>query len=143
MKETRPTGVTVISILSVITGVILIATGIIITLVTPASVATGNGAIIQEETLTPAIAIIALATVPIAIGVAYLATASGLLKGRKWSWSLAQILSMISIVVSAVLILFSGNLLMAGNIAIASAILYYLYTARVKAYFGVQHEIGK
>jgi hypothetical protein len=69
--------------------------------------------------------------------VAHLVPSSGLLNAKRWAWTAAQILSMIAIAVSAVLILLSGNLSMAGNIVIGGAILYHLQTNKVKQYFEI------
>ena len=85
-----------------------------------------------------------LGGIGIAIGVGLLAisivsfiVAYGLLKGRGWAWTIAIILSIISIVWNAITIATAGNVI-GGivSIIISVVILYYLYRPHVKAYFG-------
>lgn len=138
----RPTGVTITAVLAAIAGLLLVSAGIVITLVMPVTVVTSTEGSSQEtvSTLTPALSVIVLALIPASLGAAHLVTASGLLNAKRWAWNAAQVLSIIAIAVSAVMILLSGNLVMAGNIVIAGVILYYLQTAKVKQYFGINAQ---
>lgn len=131
-----------IVILALITGIWFIVAGIVITLLTPATVVTTIEGMPSPTTteLAPAAGIIAMALVLNFMGVAYLAIASGLLKQKKWSWSGAIALSAISIAVSLVMIVLAGNLGMIVNILIAAAIMYYLNMDKARQYFGmVEH----
>jgi hypothetical protein len=141
-REKRPTGVTLTAALAAIAGTLLVIAGIMITLVMPVTVVTSFEGSSQEivSTVTPASGVIVLALLPASLGVAHLVTASGLLKAKRWAWNAAQILSIIAIVVSAVMIVLSGNLAMAANVVIGGAILYYLQTKKVKKYFGIRTQ---
>lgn len=138
----RPIGVTLIAVLAAISGTLLLIAGIMITLVTPVTVITRFEGSSQEivSTVTPAASVIALALLPASLGVAHLVTTSGLLNAKRWAWNAAQILSIMAIGISAVMIILSGNLSMAGNIVIGGAILYYLQTKKVKQYFGISSQ---
>ncbi|HEX6067470.1 MAG TPA: hypothetical protein VFZ05_01605 [Nitrososphaera sp.] len=127
------------AVLATIAGTLLVLAGIMITLVVPVTVVTSIEGSSQEtvSTATPVASVIVLALVPASLGVAHLVTASGLLNAKRWAWNAAQVLSVIAIAVSAVMIILSGNLLMAGNIVIGGAILYYLQSKKVKQYFGI------
>ena len=78
---------------------------------------------------------IAIGGVLLAIAIAYLVVAYGLLKGFGWSWTFAVILSIISIVLNAVSVAV-GNFYSIISIIISGLILYYLYRPHVKAFFG-------
>jgi len=104
---------------------------------------------------------IAIGSVMIAIGIVSLIVAYGLLKGMGWAWTVAIVLSIISIVLSvittiatvqALLWLGLGIILPPADITdpspppppfgaiisiiISGIIIYYLYRQNVKAYFG-------
>lgn len=104
----RPTGVTIIAILSILAGIgqfIFAAIG---------------GAI---------------AVVLVPIGIVYLVVAYGLLIGRPWGRTLTIIISIITIVVNVITIpIFS--ILSVISIILEAIILYYLYRPHVKAHFG-------
>jgi hypothetical protein len=141
-KGKRPIGVTLTAVLAALAGTLLVVAGIMITLVMPVTVITSIEGSPQEtvSTVTPASSVIVMALLPASLGVAHLITASGLLNAKRWSWNAAQVLSIIAIAVSAVMIILSGNLLMAGNIVVGGAILYYLQTKKVKQYFGISTQ---
>jgi ABC-type glycerol-3-phosphate transport system permease component len=79
--------------------------------------------------------ILAIGGILIAIGILSFVVAYGLLKGRRWAWTLTVILSIISIVLSAISIA-AGSVPSIISIIISGIILYYLYRPHVKAYFG-------
>jgi hypothetical protein len=149
----RPTGVTIIAILNIFGGIImlfgglaLLAAGIIFpslprsafedeSLTINGSL-TGSGMSISG--IPPSFiggAAIAIAGVLVAIGIVSFVVAYGLLKGRGWAWTVTIILSIISIVLNAISIA-TGNIDGVISIIISGIILYYLYRAHVKAYFG-------
>ena len=104
----RPDGVTVIAILSILAGIgafILAAIG---------------GAI---------------GVILIPIGIVYFVVAYGLLKGRPWAWTLTVIISIITIVLNVITIAIL-SILSIINIVFSGIILYYLYRPHVKVYFG-------
>jgi hypothetical protein len=104
----RPTGVTIIAILSILAGI------------TEFILAAIGGAI---------------AVILVPIGIVYFVVAYGLLKGRPWGRTLTIIISIITIVVNVITIpIFS--ILSIISIILEAIILYYLYRPHVKAYFG-------
>jgi uncharacterized membrane protein HdeD (DUF308 family) len=78
---------------------------------------------------------IGIASILIAIGIAYLVVSYGLMKGRGWAWSVTLILSYIGIVFSIVAIV-SGNLASIPQLIISIIIVYFLYRPHSKAFFG-------
>ena len=78
---------------------------------------------------------IALASILIAIGIAYLVVSYGLMKGRGWAWSVTVILSYIGIVFSIVAIV-SGNLASISQLIISIVVVFFLYRPQSKAFFG-------
>lgn len=78
---------------------------------------------------------IAIGGILVAIAIASFVVAYGLLKGRRWAWTITVVLSIISIVLNAIAIA-AGNIASIINIIISGIILYYLYRSHVKAYFG-------
>jgi uncharacterized membrane protein HdeD (DUF308 family) len=78
---------------------------------------------------------IGIASILIAIGIAYLVGSYGLMKGRGWVWSVTIILSYIGIVFSIVAIV-SGNFASIPQLIISIIIVYFLYRPQSKAFFG-------
>jgi uncharacterized membrane protein (DUF2068 family) len=78
---------------------------------------------------------IALASILIAIGIAYLVVSYGLMKGRGWAWSVTVILSYIGIVFSIVAIV-SGNFASISQLIISIVVVFFLYRPQSKAFFG-------
>ena len=78
---------------------------------------------------------IGVASILIAIGIAYLVVSYGLMKGRGWAWSVTIILSYIGIVFSIVAIV-SGNFASIPQLIISIIIVYFLYRPQSKAFFG-------
>ena len=155
----RPTGVTIIAILTIIGGAFSLIFGIgLITLgavlpTLPPSVfnqsqiqgnLTGGQAPPMPPGTPPPMALqslfgglgIAFGAVLVAIGIVSFFVAYGLLKGRGWAWTVTIILSIISIVWNAITIATAANFGGIISIIISGIIIYYLYRPHVKAYFG-------
>ena len=155
--KSRPIGVTIIAILTIIGGAFSLIFGIgLITLgavlpTLPPSVF--NQSQIQGNLTdgqapippgTPPMALqsllgglgIAFGAVLVAIGIVSFFVAYGLLKGRGWAWTATIILSIISIVWNAITIATAANFGGIIPIIIDAIIIYYLYRPHVKAYFG-------
>jgi hypothetical protein len=79
---------------------------------------------------------IAFGAVLVAIAVVSFIVAYGLLKGKRWAWTVAIILSIISIVWNAVTLVTAANFGGIIGIIISGIILYYIFRPHVKAYFG-------
>jgi uncharacterized membrane protein (UPF0136 family) len=156
--KSRPTGVTIIAILTIIGGAFSLIFGIgLITLgavlpTLPPSVFNqtdiqGNMTAGQQlpipspdspmalQSLLGGIGI-AFGAVLVAIGIVSFIVAYGLLKGRGWAWTVTIILSIISIVWNAITLVTAANFGGIISIIISGIIIYYLYRPHVKAYFG-------
>jgi hypothetical protein len=156
-KQNRPTGVTIIAILAIISGIILLFGGL--TLIgagalfstAPADVPNNpNG--LESMGSFFGMAFLLLGAILLVIGVGYLVMSYGLLKGKGWAWTITIILTVISIAIQIVSVITNsmivasisndGASIMSGligqiiGIAIDIIILYYLYRPHVKAFFG-------
>jgi uncharacterized membrane protein HdeD (DUF308 family) len=108
--KNRPLGVTIISVLTAIGGIIFLASGAVLLLI-------GIGIIF------------------LALGVAYLVMAYGLWTGKRWAWTITLILSGIGIIL-AIISIAAGNIGSIVSIIIHAVVIYYLYKPSVKVYFG-------
>jgi hypothetical protein len=79
---------------------------------------------------------IAFGVVLVAIAIVSFVVAYGLLKGKGWAWTVAIILSIISIIWNAITLVTAANFGGIISILISGIILYYLFRPHVKAYFG-------
>ena len=135
----RPTGVTIIAILNIISGIIMLIGGvglaavgsILPTLTTVDPNAGGQMAVAGLLGVGGA----AVGGILIILGIISFIVAWGLLKGKSWAWTVTVVLSVISIVIGIISIV-GGNFGSIINIIIAGIIIYYLYRPHVKAYFG-------
>lgn len=135
----RPTGVTVIAVLVIIGGILLLLAGI-------GGVAVGS-LFISSQII--GLGFIIIGAIILAVGIGYLVVSYGLLKGKRWSWTITVVLLFIGIAIDVASIIFgsfainmdTSNFLVtnSGSIAgiiISVIILYYLYGPHVKSYFG-------
>lgn len=135
----RPTGVTIIAILNIISGIIMLIGGLglaAIGSILPAMTTVDPNAGGQMA-LAGLLGVggIAVGGILIILGIISFIVAWGLLKGKSWAWIVTVILSVISIVIG-IISLVGGNFGSIINIIIAGIIIYYLYRPHVKAYFG-------
>ncbi len=79
---------------------------------------------------------IAFGAVLVAIAIVSFVVAYGLLKGKRWAWTVSIILSIISIVWNVITLVTAANYGGIISIIISGIILYYLFRPHVKAYFG-------
>ena len=135
----RPTGVTVIAVLVIIGGILLLLAGI-------GGVAVGSLSISQIIGL----GFVIIGAIILAVGIGYLVVSYGLLKGKRWSWTITVVLLFIGIAIDVASIIIFGYFAInmdtssflttnSGSIAgiiISVIILYYLYRPHVKSYFG-------
>jgi hypothetical protein len=136
----RPTGVTVIAILIIIGGILLLLAGI-------GGVAVGS-LFISSQII--GLGFVIIGAIVLAVGIGYLVVSYGLLKGKRWSWTITVVLLFIGIAINVVSIIIFGYFTFdtdtssflttnSGSIAgiiISVIILYYLYRPHVKSYFG-------
>jgi hypothetical protein len=119
IRQSHPTGVTIIVILNIIVGSIMLLGGIAFIIASiglslvPSSSAFEDGNLADDDSndvndlsgiLPPSLigGLIAIGSVMIAIGIASFIVAYGLLKRMRWSWTVTIILSIISIVLSVI-----------------------------------------
>jgi hypothetical protein len=138
--KSRPTGVTIIAILSIIGGIImligglfLITAGALIPSLPPSTFEGSDFSDLPVSLLGGGA--IAVGAFTIALGIVSFIVAYGLMKGLCWAWTVTIVLSIISIISNAISIA-SGNFGGIVSIIISGVILYYLYRPHVKAYFG-------
>jgi hypothetical protein len=113
-RGTRPLGVTIVSVLAGLIGIVLIAIGLLVLIV-------------------PLIGGVGIAGV--VIGLIWFGLGWGLYTGKGWAWIITVILAIISIIfdIIGVISQHSEHIL---PLIIAAVILYYLFRPNVKAYFG-------
>ena len=135
MTQQRPTGITVISILIIIGGLILLFTGISPLVIGPlisidSDYSTGSlGFLITIGGLALVI-----------LGIASLIVSWGLLKGKKWARTITLIISFIAIIFAIISLVSSGDLIHVISIIIYGIIIYYMFTDKVKLFFGKVKE---
>jgi hypothetical protein len=148
----RPTGVTIIAILTIIEGILLLLAGISLVAI-GGFISTSTS---TSHTISQFLGVIAAAIggVLLVIGIGYLVMFYGLLKGKTWAWTITVILLLIGIAIQIISMAIGGTLTAsAGNststnqylseiigtivgLAINIIMLYYLYRPHVKAFFG-------
>jgi hypothetical protein len=152
-KQHRPTGVTIIAILTIINGILLLLSGI--ALVALGALLSGNSASTSSQAIAQFFGTISAAVggVLLAIGIGYIVMSYGLLKGKGWAWTITIILIIIGIVIQIVStsVITAASLENTNNVisgimdsitfpliglAINIVILYYLYRQHVRVYFG-------
>lgn len=151
VTKQRPTGVTVLAILALIGGVLaifgafgLFAVGALGGLA--AAGAAGSGVAVPQATTLAGLSVylFILGIIALVAGVLDIAFGIGAFRASGWAWMLGIIAELLAVLVGIISIVFGaiqGSLLSSVfsnliGIAIAVAILYYLNTPNVKAYFG-------
>ena len=127
----RPTGITVISILMIIGGLILLFTGIAPLVIGPLISIDSD---YSTSSLGFLITIGGLALV--ILGIASLIVSWGLLKGKRWARTITLIISFIAIIFAIISLVSSGDLTHVISIIIYGIIIYYMFTDKVKLFFG-------
>ena len=136
----RPTGVTVIAILVIIGGILFLLAGI-------GAVAVGSLFMLQNTGL---LVFVIIGAILLAVGIGFLVVSYGLLKGKRWAWTITVVLLFIGIAIDVASIIIFGyftfnmdtsSFLISNSGSIASIIisviiLYYLYRPHIKSYFG-------
>ena len=131
----RPTGITVISILMIIGGLVLLFTGIAPLVIGPLISIDSD---YSTSSLGFLITIGGLALV--ILGIASLIVSWGLLKGKRWARTITLIISFIAIIFAIISLVSSGDLTHVISIIIYCIIIYYMFTDKVKLFFGKVKE---
>ena len=154
MERRRPTGVTIISALAIIAGVLLIFGGISLVAFAPfIGQINLNDGINTSNTSFSLNVNGTVVTIPknplfvlggfigilgatlIVLGIADFVVAWGLLKGKSWAWIVTIIINIISAVLNIISIV-AGSIGSIWGLIINGIIIYYLYRPNVKSYFG-------
>jgi hypothetical protein len=161
-ERKRPTGVTIIAILTIIGGILTLIGGIALVIVGPLIsqyIANDTSNIFEDSMYSNLnstdisstnyfltifggyLFIIGISLIVLAI--VNFIVAWGLLKGKGWAWTIAVIVTIISLVIGIIFVILNG---VAGEISsiigqmvgmvINGIILWYLYRSNVKSYFG-------
>lgn len=146
-KPPRPTGVTILAVLSILGAIAfllggagLIVVGLVIgtyagSQLTNQITSSGYSALASLTAGTIALVFTAIGAILLILGFLYLAVAVGFLGGKGWAWTLGLIGYIIGIVLNIVQIAF-GSYSSAAGLIIGIIIVYYLTRPRVKAFFG-------
>ena len=135
MTQHRPTGITIIAILMIIGGLILLFTGIAPLFLGPLISLDSDG---SSNTLGFLITIGGL--VLVALGIASLIVSWGLLKGKGWARTITLIISIIAIIFGIISLVSSQDLIHIIEIIVYGIIIYYMFTDKVKLFFGKVKE---
>ena len=132
MSQHRPIGITIIAVLMIIGGLILIFTGI-----TPLFL----GPLISIDISNYPISALGLlitigGLVLMGLGIASLIVSWGLLKGKGWARTITLIISIIAIIVAIISLISSEDLIHIMEIIVYGIIIYYMFTKKVKLFFG-------
>jgi len=151
-NQHRPTGVTIIAVLTIISGILLLISGI--ALVALGALISGNSTSTSQAVAQFfGIIFVVAGGVLLAIGIGYIAMFYGLLKGKGWAWTITIILLIIGIAMQIIstYVITASSLenpkdVISGivgsitfpliSLAINIVILYYLYRQHVRGYFG-------
>ncbi|HEX6645554.1 MAG TPA: hypothetical protein VF047_00070 [Nitrososphaeraceae archaeon] len=137
MTQHRPTGITIISVLMIIGGLILLFTGITPLFIGPL-ISIDSSSSYQTSALGFLITIGGLTLV--VLGIASLIVSWGLLKGKRWARTITLIISFIAIIIAIISLASSRDLTHIISVIIYGIIIYYMFTNKVKLFFGKVKE---
>jgi hypothetical protein len=133
VTQHRPTGITIISVLLIIGGLILLFTGITPLFIGPL-ISIDSSSSYQTSALGFLITISGLTLV--VLGIASLIVSWGLLKGKRWARTITLIISFIAIIIAIISLTSSRDLTHIISVIIYGIIIYYMFTKKVKLFFG-------
>jgi hypothetical protein len=76
----------------------------------------------------------------VVLGIASLIVSWGLLKGKRWARTITLIISFISIIIAIISLVSSRDLVHIISVIIYGIIIYYMFTNKVKLFFGKVKE---
>ncbi len=136
MTQHRPTGITILSILMIIGGIILLFNGI-----TPLFLGSIVSVDISDYQINQLGLLIAIGgLVLIGLGIASFIVSWGLLKGKGWARTITLIISIIAIIFAIITLISSEDLIHIIPVIIYGIIIYYLSTKKVKLFFSKVKE---
>lgn len=143
----RPFGVTLLALLALLSGLVYIAASL--GLFAAAALADEGALINQLGPDTPQwvvdnylVVFLTLGLLSLAIAVLFLLAMRGLLRGRPWAWALSVVVTLLSLISNLLSVYTQGleDSVTFANAAVgfvlAALILAYLYSQRVRRYFG-------
>ena len=137
MSQRRPTGITIISILMIIGGIILLFTGITPLFLGPLiSIESSSDYAISELGMLTTIGGLVL----VGLGIASFIVSWGLLKGKGWARTITLIISIIAIIFAIISLASIRDLIHIIPIVIYGIIIFYMFTHKVKLFFGKVKE---
>jgi hypothetical protein len=135
VTQSRPTGITIIAILMIIGGLILLFTGITPLFFGPLISIDSDGSTSELGFL-----ITIGGLVLVGLGIASLIVSWGLLKGKRWARTITLIISIIAIIFAIISLISSEDLIHIMEIIVYGIIIYYMFTDKVKLFFGKVKE---
>jgi hypothetical protein len=136
VTQHRPTGITIIAILMIIGGIILLFTGI-----TPLFLGPLISIDISDYQFSQLGLLITIGgLVLVGLGIASLIVSWGLLKGKRWARTITLIISIIAIIFAIISLISSEDFIHVISIIIYGIIIYYMFTNKVKLFFGSVKE---
>lgn len=133
MANGRPTGVTILAVLSIIGGILYILAGL------GATVLGGFVSNVEGEAQAEVVGagVVIFGVIALILGVLYLVVAYGLFTLKQWAWIFTIVLQILSIINALYGLFAEGNIVGSIiSIIIAGVILYYLNQTSVKRAFG-------
>lgn len=125
----RPIGITLLAVLHVVEAVFLFFVGVALLAL---------GAFVRHRFFGMHFlhwVVSLIGVVVLVVGILYLGLAWGLWSGRGWAWTISFILAVLGIIVTVVS-LARGRLGALVGLVLDAVILYYLFTPKVRAFFG-------
>jgi hypothetical protein len=136
VTQHRPTGITIISLLMIIGGIILLFTGI-----TPLFLGPLISIDISDYQMNQLGLLITIGgLVLVGLGIASFIVSWGLLKGKGWARTITLIISIIAIIFAIISLISSEDLIHIIPVIIYGVIIYYMFTKKVKLFFGKVKE---
>jgi hypothetical protein len=136
VTQHRPTGITIISVLMIIGGIILLFTGI-----TPLFLGPLISIDISDYQMNQLGLLITIGgLVLVGLGIASFIVSWGLLKGKGWARTITLIISIIAIIFAIISLISSEDLIHIIPVIIYGVIIYYMFTKKVKLFFGKVKE---
>jgi hypothetical protein len=136
VTQHRPTGITIIAVLMIIGGLILLFTGITPLFLGPLISIDSSDFSTSELGFLITIGGLVL----VVLGIVSLVVSWGLLKGKGWARTITLIISIIAIIFAIVTLISSEDLVHIISVIIYGIIIYYMFTDKVKLFFGKVKE---
>jgi hypothetical protein len=136
VTQHRPVGITIIAVLMIIGGIILLFTGI-----TPLFLGPLISIDISDYQINQLGLLITIGgLVLVGLGIASFIVSWGLLKGKGWARTITLIISIVAIIFAIITLISSEDLIHIIPVIIYGIVIYYMFTKKVKLFFGKVKE---